>query len=211
MFDFLVTKLILLGVLMVSLTVHELSHGLAAYALGDKSIKGTGRLSLNPLRHIDWLGFILLVIVGFGWAKPVMVNARYFKNPKQGMALCALAGPVSNILLAFISTILLICFYDSTNMYVLLVLQLFVQYNCVLAMFNFLPIPPLDGSKVVGAFFPNGLYIKYMMFERFGFIILILLSSFGALSPLLHTGVNNLMDLIFKLAYGVVNYASNFF
>lgn len=211
MFDFLITKLILLGVLMVSLTVHELSRGLVAYALGDKSIKGTGRLSLNPLRHIDWLGFILLVIAGFGWAKPVMVNARYFKNPKQGMALCALAGPVSNIFLALISMILMLVFYESANIYVLIVLRLFVQYNCVLAMFNFLPIPPLDGSKVIGAFLPNGLYVRYMMLERFGFILLILLSSFGALTPVLNTGVNNLIDLISKIAYGVVSYASNFF
>ncbi|MCK9478007.1 MAG: site-2 protease family protein [Firmicutes bacterium] len=200
--------LLLIPALLISLTIHELSHGLAAFALGDNTAKRQGRLSLNPIRHIDWIGFIMLLTVGFGWAKPVPVDPRYFKDTKKGMAITALAGPVSNIILACISAFVLYLagfivmqggniYITSQKFYVTFILKLFV-YNCAIAMFNFLPIPPLDGSKILGAFLPNRIYYKYMQYERYGMIIMIVLLYSGFLTPVLSNGVSNLMNAIFK-------------
>ena len=189
--------LLLVPVLLISLTVHEMAHGLAAYALGDNTAKREGRLSLNPIHHIDWIGFILLMTVGFGWAKPVPVDPRYFKDPKKSMALTSLAGPFANILLAFLGAAVLSFTTDRVRL-LSEALALFVQYNCALAMFNLLPIPPLDGSKIVGAFLPDRLYYRYLFYERYGMIILIILLYTGILTPLLRNGVNNLIGLIIK-------------
>lgn len=196
--------LLLIPALLISLTIHELSHGLAAYALGDNTAKRQGRLSLNPLKHIDWIGFLMLMTVGFGWAKPVPVDPRYFKDTKKGMAITALAGPVSNIIVAFFSAIALYLALQSGNngnsfqMLYVDFLQVMLIYNCSIAMFNFLPIPPLDGSKILGAFLPNRVYYKYMQYERYGIIIMIVLLYSGFLTPILSNGVSNLVDAIFK-------------
>lgn len=166
---------------MLCLTIHEACHGLAALALGDPTAKQQHRLSLNPLRHIDWFGLFLMFTVGFGWAKPVPVDMRYFRKPKQGMALSALAGPASNLLLA----LLLIGFSK--------VIYLYAPYNAVwdtvfqfllttailsigLGLFNLLPIPPLDGSKILAAVLPDSAYYQLMRYERYGMLLLILLS-----------------------------------
>lgn len=145
------------------LTVHETCHGLAALALGDPTAKSMHRLSLNPLRHIDWFGLLLMFVAGFGWAKPVPVDMRYFRKPKQGMALTALAGPVSNILLSALA--LLICkviwLYAPWSMAWNWTF-LFFQYTAVLSIglgvFNLIPIPPLDGSKVLAVLLPDRIY-----------------------------------------------------
>ena len=169
----------ILGVL-VCLTVHETCHGLAAYALGDPTAKRMQRLSLNPLHHIDWLGLASMVICGFGWAKPVPVDMRYFKNPRLGMAFTALAGPVSNFLLA-----LLLLFAAS-------LLSALAPVNAVVAglfsfcastavlsiglgLFNLVPIPPLDGSKVLFSILPEKAYYTLMRYERYGMAVLLLL------------------------------------
>ncbi len=162
------------------LTVHETCHGLAAYALGDPTAKRMQRLSLNPLHHIDWLGLASMVICGFGWAKPVPVDMRYFKNPRLGMAFTALAGPVSNFLLA-----LLLLFAAS-------LLPALAPVNAVaaglfsfcastavlsigLGLFNLVPIPPLDGSKVLFSILPEKAYYTLMRYERYGMAVLLLL------------------------------------
>lgn len=162
------------------LTVHETCHGLAAYALGDPTAKRMQRLSLNPLHHIDWLGLASMVICGFGWAKPVPVDMRYFKNPRLGMAFTALAGPVSNFLLA-----LLLLFAAS-------LLPALAPVNAVVAglfsfcastavlsiglgLFNLVPIPPLDGSKVLFSILPEKAYYTLMRYERYGMAVLLLL------------------------------------
>jgi len=195
--------LILVPILLISLTVHEICHGYAAYFLGDRTAKQMGRLSLNPIRHIDWIGFILLMTVGFGWAKPVPVNMNNFENPKRGMALTALAGPVSNIVLSFISAVLLVFlsrqFGNGINEYAYIFLSLMVQYNAMLAMFNFLPISPLDGSKILFAVLPNRQYYTLMQYERYGMIIMIILLSTNIVTPLLSRGADNLITAIFKL------------
>jgi len=195
--------ILLIPVLLFSLTIHELSHGYVAFLLGDRTAKNMGRLTLNPIAHIDWIGFLMLMTVGFGWAKPVPVDMRYFENPKRGMALTALAGPVSNIIMAFISAIIFAFVStklgENLNDYVKLFLILMIQYNCVLAMFNFIPIPPLDGSKILGAFLPNRAYFTLMMYEQYGMIVLIILLYTNILNPILSTGISNLTTAIFSI------------
>ena len=162
------------------LTVHETCHGLAAYALGDPTAKRMHRLSLNPLHHIDWLGLASMVICGFGWAKPVPVDMRYFKKPKTGMALTALAGPVSNFLLAlallFIASLL--SAFAPVNGGVLGLFS-FCANTAVLSiglgLFNLVPIPPLDGSKVLFSLLPERAYYTLMRYERYGMAVLLLL------------------------------------
>ena len=163
------------------LTVHETCHGLAAYALGDPTAKSMHRLSLNPLRHIDWIGLLMMFAVGFGWAKPVPVDPRYFKKPKQGMALTALAGPVSNLLLAAAALALLrgaVLVLSGTDWAIWLVnflLELSIL-SVGLGLFNLIPIPPLDGSKVLAAFLPDRAYVTLMRYERYGILVLLVLS-----------------------------------
>lgn len=196
----LIQLLLTIPVLLLSLSLHETAHGLAAYWLGDDTAKSQGRLSANPLHHIDWMGFLCLILVGFGWAKPVSVNMYRFKDPKKGMALSALAGPVMNILLVFVSVFLwLISWKYGWNQYVVLFFYLMVQYNAVLAMFNLLPIPPLDGSKVFFALLPDRYYYQLMQYEQYGMLLLLLLIITGATSGIIANGVNNLIQAVFNL------------
>ena len=170
---------------LLCLTVHETCHGLAAYALGDPTAKSMHRLSLNPLHHIDWFGLAMMFAAGFGWAKPVPVDPRYFKKPKQGMAVTALAGPVSNFLLA----VLLILISKAIYLYapytaVWRAVFTFCLYTAAplsigLGLFNLLPIPPLDGSKVLGVLLPDEAYSKLMRYERYGILLLLALSLLG--------------------------------
>ena len=168
-----------LGVLLC-LTVHETCHGLAAYALGDPTAKRMHRLSFNPLHHIDWLGLASMVICGFGWAKPVPVDMRYFKKPKLGMAVTALAGPVSNFLLA-----LLLLFaaslmagaapVNAVTVWVFSFLTGTAVLSIGLGLFNLAPIPPLDGSKVLFFLLPERAYYTLMRYERYGMMVLLLI------------------------------------
>ena len=139
---------------LICLTVHELSHGLAAYKLGDPTAKLNGRLTLNPLSHVDWIGLFLLLAVGVGWAKPVPVDPRNFREPRKGMAITALAGPLSNFVLALVSLGIgsLLFHFGPTSQpvaYILLFLCQLSVLNVGLGLFNLIPIPPLDGSRVV--------------------------------------------------------------
>ena len=172
---------------MLILPFHELAHGFIAYKLGDDTAKREGRLTLNPLYHIDYIGALCLLLVGFGWAKPVPVNMRRLNNPKRDMALVALAGPVANLLAAFAGAILMTIFVIigiKTNMndtvYDLIIgfFSYYIQVNVGLAVFNLIPLPPLDGSKILGAFLPTELYVKQLEYERylsFALIALIML------------------------------------
>lgn len=163
------------------LTVHETCHGLAAYALGDPTAKQMHRLSLNPLRHIDWFGLLAMFVCGFGWAKPVPVDMRYFKKPKQGMALTALAGPVSNLLLAllllfFSKLIYLYAAYSAVSKVAYQFLITTSMLSVGLGLFNLIPIPPLDGSKVLAVLLPDRTYYQLMRWERYGMILLLVLT-----------------------------------
>ena len=196
---------------LIAMTVHELSHGLAAYALGDETAKNEGRLSLNPLRHIDIAGTLALIFLGFGWAKPVHVNPGAFKRPKQGMALTAIAGPASNFVLSFLMVFFL---FVATKLApasagpVVLYLENLALYTAILSIglgvFNLIPIPPLDGSKVLFALLPDRAYRFVLRYERYGFILVIILCFTGAISgPLgfLVSRVFNLITAIFGFSY----------
>lgn len=166
-------------IILIALTVHETAHGRVALWLGDTTARDMGRLSLNPLHHLDLFGAITMLLFGFGWAKPVPINARKFKNPKLGMALSSLAGPVSNLLLAFFGLFLMriVYFFLPEYMtrgfafylarYTLLFLYMFAAMNTGLAIFNFLPMPPLDGSRILFSFLPTKAYFGVMKYERY--------------------------------------------
>lgn len=166
------------------LTVHETCHGLAALALGDPTAKRQHRLSLNPLRHIDWFGLLMMLVAGFGWARPVPVNPNYFKKPRQGMALTALAGPASNLLLALLllipaRLIYTYAYYSVFNQTALDFLTSTAALSIGLGLFNLIPIPPLDGSKVLAVLLPERAYRWLMRYERFGIFALWLLVALG--------------------------------
>ena len=192
-----------LGVLLC-LTVHETCHGLAAYALGDPTAKRMHRLSFNPLHHIDWLGLASMFLCGFGWAKPVPVDMRYFKNPKRGMALTALAGPASNFLLVVLCCIPLRWIYWSAEVTAFLLwlydfLLTLVLMNLGLGLFNLLPIPPLDGSKVLFALLPDRAYLQLMRYERYGMLLLIFLVFFDVGSDFLSRAISAVFAFLINL------------
>lgn len=190
---------------LICITLHELSHGFVAYKLGDDTAKRAGRLSLNPLRHLDPMGMLMMVIFRFGWAKPVPVNMYRFKDPKRGMAVTALAGPVSNILISLVFLFLYGALYlplqrSGVGLYVLEMLQVTAYLSLSFAVFNFLPIPPLDGSKVLFSVVSDEAYRKLMRYERYGSIALLLLVSTGILGRPLSTAVHFLYAHLIPVA-----------
>ena len=187
------------------LTIHETCHGLAAYALGDPTAKRAHRLSLNPLRHIDWLGLLMMVVAGFGWAKPVPVNPNYFKKPKQGMAVTALAGPVSNLLLAILLLLIARGVYIraaltgsfSATWFAFLLDT--ASLSVGLGLFNLVPIPPLDGSKVLAVLLPDRAYDWLMHYERFGMLVLVMIISVGIGSNALDNAIRWTFTMLCRL------------
>lgn len=195
------------------LPLHEFAHGYIANKLGDKTAKYSGRLTLNPIYHLDPLGALALLLFGFGWAKPVPIDPRNFKNPKSGMAITAAAGPISNFLAALVGGFLyygiIVIFYRSMSSVVFgLVQSFFMSYisiNIGLAVFNLLPIPPLDGSKILGAFLPDRILYKYYEYQNIINIVMFALLFVGVLSiPLMflqewaYVGVMKLARLPFE-------------
>jgi Zn-dependent protease len=177
--------LTIVAIVLVSLTIHEYAHSLAAISLGDPTPRQDGRLSLNPLRHIDLVGFILLIVAGFGWAKPVRIDARKLKRPRRDTILIALAGPLSNVLFAFFVAVLLRLallaevFHDRATLEAVfrLVTQV-AMLNMGLAVFNILPIPPLDGSHLVTPFlarFNEAVAATYFRYGSFALLAIIII------------------------------------
>lgn len=194
-------------VVLLCLVVHEVCHGLAAYWLGDPTAKRNHRLSLNPLRHLDPFGLLMMVVVGFGWAKPVPVNPNYFRKPKQGMAVTALAGPVSNLLLAvlFLGIGKVIYLYApySAGMNVFFEWCLFTvaPMSVGMGLFNLIPIPPLDGSKVLAMFLPNSAYGQLMRYERYGILVLLALSWLGLGGNFLGDAIYGVYEALFHIFF----------
>ncbi|MCD7749301.1 MAG: site-2 protease family protein [Oscillospiraceae bacterium] len=206
--DWSVLTDILLSVIpaLVCITLHELSHGFVAYKLGDNTAKNAGRLTLNPIRHIDVWGLVCMVLFKFGWAKPVPVNMRNFENPKRGMALTALAGPVCNFIIAIVFLFLyglLWPLYLRGNAVMTAIVQMVLTtayLSLALAIFNLLPIPPLDGSKVLYSFLNDSAYEKLMRYEKYGMIIMVVLVATGAVSGVLSTVTGWVYDKLFIFA-----------
>ena len=177
-----------LPAIILALSLHELAHGYTAYKLGDITAKNDGRLSLNPLKHIDPMGLLFIVIFQFGWAKPVMVNPNNLRNPKKDMAIISMAGPLTNIILSILFYILHMLLAPNHHIptFFIRFAESSLVINLVLAIFNLLPIPPLDGSKVLGSLLPDEIYYKVVMYNpMIGMGILIVLMFTGILWQIL--------------------------
>ena len=180
--ELLKSSIISIIVVLFSLTVHEVSHGYVSYLLGDDTAKRMGRLSLNPLKHLDPIGALCMFFFHFGWAQAVPINPNRYKNFRLGTVLVSLAGPVSNLVLAFLGSLVYVYLWDIKHIYSgvpIDFLEMLIVMNVGLAVFNFVPISPLDGSKILLAFLPERAYRFVLTYERFGFIILLILTSFS--------------------------------
>ncbi|SHK48482.1 site-2 protease family protein [Desulforamulus aeronauticus] len=184
-------------IIMLALPLHEYGHAMVAYKLGDNTAYQEGRLTLNPLKHLDPLGTLMIFFGPIGWAKPVPVNPFYFNNRKQGMMLVSLAGPLANLLLALLGAVLLGIFHTSPVVQYLL--YYFMVINIYLAVFNLLPLPMLDGSKILAGILPGSQSWLYNL-ERYGFPILLLLVIFGLLTPVITFFANPVIQVFHAVA-----------
>ncbi len=211
--SFLISLLLSLPIVLIALSLHETAHGYVAYKLGDPTAYNLGRLTMNPAKHLDPIGFICMVLFGFGWANPVPINTRYFKKPKRDMALTALAGPLSNVLLAFVFAVLLRIeisvapnFVNSEFTYnvfywLYTFLYLGIRLNVTLAVFNLIPIPPFDGSRIFLTLLPTNLYFKVMKYEKYIYIVLMVALFLGFLDTPINFVTDLVMNIILRTAF----------
>lgn len=209
--DFLIELILIIPAVAIALSAHEFAHAFVAYKMGDTSQLTRGRLSLNPLKHMDLFGTLCLIIFGFGWAKPVQIDASNFKDEKTGMIYSALAGPLMNFFLAFITLFIYCLFYrfelvllDSYLIYYLCsFLEVLALINIGLGLFNIIPVPPLDGSKIIGGLLSDNLYHKMLHYERYISIALIVLLTSGVFDSFLYESrnliYNGMLDIFIKL------------
>lgn len=212
----IISFLLSVPIIILVLSVHEYAHGLVAKKLGDPTADSLGRLTLNPLKHIDPIGFVMFIIIGVGYAKPVPINSRYFKKPKRDMALVGAAGPLSNLAMAIIFTFLIKLLFLLTPFmpitvdwlptalnYLYNILYLGVFYNLAFMLFNLLPVPPLDGSRILYAFLPSKALLWVQRYEQYffwGVLGIFLVCNFLNIS-IIGWAVELIMNLLFKLFF----------
>lgn len=200
----ILTYAVIYSALLISLILHENAHGVAALYMGDTTAKDSGRLSLNPLKHLSLLGTLSLFIFRFGWAKPVPINPYNFRKRKLGDFLVSISGILTNFLLAFIFLAIFdfIILKVDANPYLVLFIKSMVQYNVLLGVFNLIPLPPLDGSKIVMTFLPEKITYKLLNVERYTNMILIALIFTGSISKV----VLSMSDFVLKFMYGLLGW-----
>lgn len=203
---------------LLCITLHELSHGFAAWCLGDMTAKNAGRLTLNPIRHIDIMGLLMMIVFKFGWAKPVPVDMRNFKRPRRDMAITAMAGPLCNLILAALLLFVYGLVYYPLAVSATRVGELLLQtiattayLSLALAVFNLIPISPLDGSKVLFSFLSEEHYYKLMRYERYGMILLLIVVATGVLGSPLSGVTGFLYNKLFWLAERAFGLVTKFF
>ena len=202
---YLLEVLVRAVILVAVIPIHECAHGLVASWMGDPTARNMGRLTLNPFAHLDRFGSLMMLLTGLGWAKPVPVNARNFKNPKAGMAITALAGPAANILLALLALAVYKVLYPRFDLAYSFAFQFFfvviIQNTIYLAVFNMIPIPPLDGSRLVTAILPDRLYYPLMRYERFIMAALMLALFTGLLSFPIRRAAGAILVLLDRMTF----------
>lgn len=201
--------------IIIAVVAHEWAHGFMSYLLGDETAKKDGRLSLNPLKHIDMYGFLCLLVFHVGWAKPVHINPYMYKNRKLGTALTAFAGPFMNLIMAFLAIFSIgiiekFGLYYTSLFYLLYSFLLPLAYiNIGLALFNLIPIPPLDGSKIVAAILPDSVYNKLIRYEKFGLVLLFVFIIFGfdmIIDPIHASIFNSMYEFVYNFLQIGVGY-----
>lgn len=211
----LIPYLLAIPASLLSLSVHECCHGYAAYRMGDPTARNLGRLTLNPLKHLDPMGTLCAIFFHVGWARPVPINPRYFRSPRTGMAITAAAGPLSNLLLSFVGALLYLLMspisqavfsaFGITDFllyffyYLSLFFLIFHTLNLSLFIFNLIPLPPLDGSRIFYVFLPPKMYFGIMKYESLIQIILILALALGSFTGILSDFVSLLSGWMFSL------------
>ncbi len=203
--DMLIYALSAFAVILLTMPVHEWAHGFIATKLGDPTPRYQGRLTLNPFAHIDYIGALCIILFGVGWAKPVQINPRNFRNPKVGMAITALAGPVSNILMAGLSLLLGNIVYvllpTTFGLFLSSFFTLVASTNIYLAVFNLIPIPPFDGSRILFAILPDKYYWRVMEYERILMFVLLLIIATGIL--------DGPLDFASDLIFGILDFITS--
>ena len=211
----IISFLLSVPIIILVMSVHEYAHGVVAKKLGDPTAESLGRLTLNPFKHIDIIGFLMFLIIGIGYAKPVPINSRYFKKPKRDMALVGAAGPISNVLMALLFGFFMKLFYllipflpmNETSVvaygYLVQILYYGIAYNVIFAIFNLIPIPPLDGSRILYAFLPSKALLWFQRYEQYFFWGLLgVFLIFNILNINIIGGVANFfVKLIYKLFF----------
>lgn len=208
MIGYIINILISVASRLIAITGHEFAHGWVSYKQGDPTPKYEGRLTFNPLAHLDPVGTLLMIVTGFGWARPVGVNPMYYKDRKKGMAITAIAGPLANFIMAFAAILIAVVLsiiadafggYPNLLLGVSRALVSFAFTNLSLMVFNLIPIPPLDGSKVLGILLPNRTYYNVLRYEQYAIILIMILSLTGVFSSIIGSGVNMMISLIMKI------------
>lgn len=211
---FSISDIIYLAIgVILSMSIHEVAHGLVSYWMGDPTAKLEGRLSLNPFKHIDWAGLVCLLFFGFGWAKPVPIDSRYYKDAKTGIIWTSFAGPVANFLLSFICVFLFYALYKFAPQFIFTAAGNFISsvlsYTGLIStgfgIFNLIPIPPLDGSKVVFSFLPNDKYYKFIEgapWMNFLFIALIFTGVLNSPLGMLRAQMISFFEMVTKMILG---------